>query len=303
MPSAPPGELSGIKGYPLSLQEHQNYGLMKTFIVPTDFSETSKNAARYAAQVAAQVAEAHIILYNVFDKVESGEDGSVMYNDHEGRKKLMELALESVKTDMLTLAPYIRITTVAEEERALIDGLTRLARHERADMIIMGITGTSKLGQIFMGSNTLEIVNRNVCPVMIVPPEAVFSGIKKVVFTSDFKDIERTTPVKPLQALLNIFHPIIHVVNVDSEHYVELTEDYKAEKEKLDIILQDFHKEYYFIRLFDFVDAINQFVMDHQIDLIITVPKNHSFLSGLFKTNHTKKLAYHSHVPLIAVHE
>ena len=39
------------------------------------------------------------------------------------------------------------------------------------------------------------------------------------------------------------------------------------------------------------------------IDVIVTVPKEHSFLSGLFKTSHTKKLAYHSHVPIIASHE
>jgi nucleotide-binding universal stress UspA family protein len=55
--------------------------------------------------------------------------------------------------------------------------------------------------------------------------------------------------------------------------------------------------------MFDFLDAISNFASDHEIDLIVTVPRKHSFISGLYKTSHTKKLAYHSHVPVVAIHE
>lgn len=275
---------------------------MKTFIVPTDFSDTSKNAARFAARLAEQVKDSHIILYNVFDKIETGSDGSVVYNDHEGRKKIMELALASVRTDMISLAPGISISCFAEEEGSFIDSLERLARHKEADMIIMGITGATPLEQVF-GSNTLSMVNRNVCPVMIIPPDASFTGVKNVAFTSDFKDIDKTTPIAALRKVLDIFKPLIHVVNVDSEHYVELTEEYKAERAKLEVILAGYETEFYFMRQFDFVDAINLFVSDYKIDMLFIVPKKHSFLGGLFKSSYTKKLAYHSHVPLVAVHE
>ena len=137
---------------------------MKTIIVPTDFSDTSKNAARFAAQVAAQVQDAHIILYNVFDKIESGSDGSVLTDEPEARKKIMELALESVKNEMLSLAD-VKISFIAEEEsRSFIDSLERIARHQMADLIIMGITGSTKLEQIFMGSNTLKIGRQKCLP-------------------------------------------------------------------------------------------------------------------------------------------
>ena len=215
----------------------------------------------------------------------------------------MELALESVKSDMLSLAPGIDITCIAEEESSFTDSLEKIARQHNVDMIIMGITGATSVAQILMGSSTLSMVNRNVCPVMIVPPDAVFTGIKKVVITSDFKEVEKTIPAVRVQALLSIFNPFVHVVNVDSEHYVEITEEYKTERAKLDAMLSNFDRDYSFIRLFDFTDAINQFVSDYHIDMIITIPKHHSFLGGLFKSSHTKRLAYHSHVPLIAIHE
>jgi hypothetical protein len=49
------------------------------------------------------------------------------------------------------------------------------------------------------------------------------------------------------------------------------------------------------------MDAINQFVADNNIDLILTFPRKHSFLSNVFKTTNTTKLAYHSHVPIAAI--
>lgn len=275
---------------------------MKTFLVPTDFSETSKNAARYAANIARQYQDVHIILYNFSDEISTGSDGSPLSDDDHSRRKVMELALESIRTDLSRITQS-QISCMAEEGTSLIDSIDRYARHNSVDLIIMGITGSTRLEQIFMGSNALKMIDRGTCPVMIVPPFASFKGIQDIMLTSDFKDVERTMPTKPIQKVLDLFKANLHVVNVDHEHYVEVTEEYKAERNKLETILQGYNPQFYFIRMYDFVEAVNQFVDDKEIDLILTVPKNHSFLSGMFRTSYTKKLAYHSHVPIIAVHE
>lgn len=275
---------------------------MKTFLVPTDFSETSKNAARYAAHIAKQYQDIHIILYNVSDEVAAGSDGTPTVDDEHSRRKVMELALESVKIDLSKITQS-QITCVAEEGTSLIDSIDRFARHNQIDMIIMGITGSTRLEQIFMGSNTLKMVDRGTCPVMIVPPFAQYKGIQDIMITSDFKDVDRTMPVRPIQNVLDLFKSNLHVVNVDHEHYVEVTEEYKAERAKLEGILSAYNPQFYFIRMYDFMEAVNQFVEDKEIDLIVTVPKKHTFLSNIFRSSYTKKLAYHSHVPIIAVHE
>ncbi|HEY0676919.1 MAG TPA: universal stress protein [Chitinophagaceae bacterium] len=275
---------------------------MKTFLVPTDFSETSKNAARYAAHIAKQYQDIHIILYNVSDEITAGSDGTPLAEDEHSRIKVMELALESIRIDLSRITPT-KISCVAEEGSSLVDAIETFSRHKAVDMIIMGITGSTRLEQIFMGSNTLKIVDRGTFPVMIVPPFAQYKGIQDIMLTSDFKDVETTMPVKPIQEVLDLFRANLHVVNVDHEHYVEVTDEYKIERAKLETILHQHNPQFYFIRMYDFIDAVNQFVEDKEIDLILTVPKKHSFLSGVFRSSYTKKLAYHSHVPIIAVHE
>lgn len=276
---------------------------MTNFIVPIDFSDTSKNAARFAAHLSTLTPDVNLILYNVFDTLETGSDSSVLGTDEAedaGRQYIMELALQSVKTELSAIT-NASITCVAEENNHFLDSLERYVFNNDIQLIIMGITGSTRLGQVLMGSNTLNIVKRGIVPVIIVPPDARSQSAKNIMLLTDFQDTEETIPIGSVKAILDMFKPNLHVVNVDHEHYVEVTVEYKREKAKLEDLLQGYNPEFYFIRLFDFVDATNQFVADKQIDMILTFPRKHSFLRSMFKTTYTKKLAYHSHVPIVAI--
>ncbi len=275
---------------------------MKKFLVPTDFSDTAKNAARYAVEMAANDPNAMIILYNLYDKIAAGSDGSLLTETDDDRKTILNQALAQLEIELHEIAS-VKIDYVAEEGNSLIESIERYVRHNGIDIVIMGITGATRLEQIFMGSNALNMAREGVCPVIIVPPNARFNKIKNVMLASEFKNVRTTTPVAQIKMVLDVFKPNLHIVNVDSEHYVELTEEYKKERAWLENRFEEYQPQFYFIRMFDFLDAISSFVADHQIDLIVTMPKKQSLLKALYKTSHTKKLAYHSHVPVVAIHE
>jgi nucleotide-binding universal stress UspA family protein len=275
---------------------------MKKFLVPTDFSDTSKNAARYAVELAQDDPTTTIILYNIYDKLAAGSDGTPLTESDEDRKKVLNQALANLEIELHEIST-VRIQYVAEEGSSLVESVEKYVRYNAIDVVIMGITGATRLSQIFMGSNALNMARQGVCPVIIVPPDATFKKIKNVLLASDFKNVKSTTPVAQIKSILEIFKPTLHIVNVDSEHYVQLTDEFKNEKSWLEKTFEEYNPEFYFIRMYDFLDAISNFTADHNIDLIVTVPRKHSFLSGLYKTSHTKKLAYHSHVPVVAIHE
>ncbi len=261
---------------------------MQTVIVPVDFSETSMNAARYAVQLMTGQYEVNMILHHVYEKASQAS---------EAVQKMEKLKSELSKSGI------VKINILAEEGSDFIAELEKLARHQQADLIIMGITGRSAIGQTFIGSNTLKMVERKVCPVLIVPPDASYRELKNVLLTSDFKNVGVATPSAPIKKVLKTFHPQLHVLNVDSQHYVALTEAYQSEKATLKEMFTDFHPEFYFLGWDDVDEAINQFAQDKNIDLIMIIHKEHNLLAKLFVKSHTKKLAYHSSVPVLALHE
>jgi nucleotide-binding universal stress UspA family protein len=261
---------------------------MKTVVVPVDFSETSLNAARYAQKMLTGAYGVELILYHMYEKKNEEQAANQQLSDLQ-----KTLAKDSaVKTEC--------IAVLGDD---LIDEIERVVNHRHADMVVMGITGRTALEQVFMGSNTLKLVDKNACPVLIIPPKATYTGVKNVMLTSDFKNVRLTTPSVPIKAVLELFRPVLHVVNVDSAHYVSITEEYQKEKAAMQALLSQYNPEFYFIGRYDFQETVEQFITDKKIDILITIPRHHSVIGGLFKGSHTKKLVYHSTVPILAVHE
>lgn len=261
---------------------------MHRVIIPIDFSATSFNAARFAARMLSGKKDVSVILYHQFED-SSERENCINY-------------LESLKQELLDKG----IAAVEYEHEMggdFIENLDKLIHQKRASLIVMGITGRSSLHQVFFGSNTLKMVDHSICPVLIIPPEADYSEIKNVAFASEFKDVEATTPVLFIKSILEMFNPFLHIINVNPEHYVSITEEYRQEKEKLINMFSEYDKEFYFLGMNDFYDAVDNFIRDYKIDLLLTVPHHHQTISALFRSTHTRKLAYHSHVPLLAVHE
>lgn len=268
---------------------------MKKFLVPVDFSDASINAAKYAVALTNDIADAEIVLYHVFSHLTFT---TLTKKDEGSRQQVSEAALEDVKSKIG--AGKHNISVVAEEG-SFIENIVDYTMGNDIDLVVMGITGSSRISQVFMGTNTLNVIRNVNTPVMIIPPDAYYRGLKSVVFISDFKDVARTTPFDSLKKILNLFKPDLEVLNVDAEHYVELTPEYKLERNEMEEKLSEFNPKFAFLRSYDFLDGISSFAETKNIDAIITVPRKHSFLSQLFKTSHTKKLAYHSKVPIIAI--
>jgi nucleotide-binding universal stress UspA family protein len=261
---------------------------MNTVIVPVDFSDTSLNAARYAARLLSGHYGVTLVLYHSYSKSSEAEEATA--------------ELESLKATLIK-DNIVKMEVLAHEESDFVDGLEKAARHRKADLVIMGITGKSALAQVFFGSNTLKMVERKVCPVLIVPQNAEFRQLKNVMLTSDFKNTVESTPSVPIKDFLDIFNPQLHVVNVDKDHYISLTEDYEKEKQELKQMFAAYKPEFYFMRLYDVDEAINLFAGSRSIDLIIVIQKNQSFIGKLLSGSRTKTLSYHSKMPILVMHE
>ena len=127
---------------------------MKKFLVPIDFSDTSVNAAKYAIALAKNIPDAEIILFHVYSRISfatltSKEEGS--------RQKVSESELNEVRKK--SVKEMITISCVAEKV-LLLKISADFAMGNFIDMVVMGITGSSKITQVFMGTNTLNVIQQ-----------------------------------------------------------------------------------------------------------------------------------------------
>ena len=277
---------------------------MKIILVPTDFSDVAKNAAIYAIQLGNQLNAEKIILYNAYQApiVTEPTMPVVQMIDMDTLKKISEEGLEHFKTSIESFCPEgIGLETLSEFA-ILSSNIEDICERTNADAVVMGTTGGNRLEEIFIGSTALSVLHHTKVPVIIIPPGAKFSEIKEIVLACDFSKVAEKTPMGPITRMLDESNAKLFVLNIDhNEKHFDTDTPYEAFT--LNNLLKKYNPEYHFLDDPDFIHGINDFVEKYEVDMIITIPKKHGLFEGLFKRSHTKQLAFHSHVPLMCIHE
>jgi nucleotide-binding universal stress UspA family protein len=276
--------------------------IMKTIIVPTDFSPVAMNAMNFAADMALSI-NASLMLFHVYHVPVSVTDVPVVVVSTDEMKKSSEEKLEELKRELSRITSG-KIKLYAESRLGdTVDELQDVCKEVNPFAVVMGTKGSSGVEKILFGSTTLTAIRHLTWPVIVVPPGKEYGkGIEKIGFACDFKKVVESTPVQFIKQMVKEFNAELHVLNVDheSKHF---TPDTPEESLMLHTLLEDLDPKYHFIDNVDVEDGINEFAEANNIDLLITIPKKHGLLEGLFKPSSTKQLVKQSHVPVMCVHE
>lgn len=280
---------------------------MKTILVPTDYSATAKNAALYAIHLASAIKVSKIVLYNAYQTPAVVADTAVMptaaipFFDVEDFRSISNTSMRHFKDSIQSFCPADIEIVQQIEYAGLESDINEICEKTNAHLIVLGITAASKIEEVLIGSTAINVVKSTKTPVIIVPAEARYSSVKNVMLACDFKKVAETTPLQPIKNILDATKASLHIVNIyDNEN--DITSGKTYQQELLHSLFIDYNPQFRFEYNEDFVTGINNYAQANNIDLIITIPKKHAFFEGLFKERHIKKLAFHSHVPLMCIH-
>ncbi len=275
---------------------------MKRIVVPTDFSASATSAMNYAVEMAKEIGAA-VHLYHVYQVPVAVSDVPVVIVSVEELKKNAEEQLDYLKKGLAHITSDKPVTVTTEATMGnTVDELEELCKRMHPFMVVMGSRGSTGMERILFGSTTLTAIKHLTCPVIVVPPGSNYKGIKKVGFACDFRKVIETTPTHYIEELVRLFGASLHVLNVDYEnkHFKPETPE---ESLYLHTLLKDLNPQYHFIEEKDIEDGINKFAEENNLDLVITIPKKHKLLDGLFRKSSTRQLVFESHIPVLCIHE
>ena len=277
---------------------------MQTIIITTDFSESSLNAAKYGANLAKPLGVGHIVLYHSYDNAPLATEVPIAETDtplaHEGSLLALEI-VEGALRQVLGDAANVSIELVANG-LPLVLGVQQLVEQHRAGLVVAGATGKSNLEQMLIGSSAVDLASDHKAPLLIVPKEACFTPIEKVVFACDLKQVSHTTPVAEIGLWLERLRAKLLVLHVALEGK-RFNPDLIPEQYTMHSLLNRFHPEYHYTESDDIADEIEDFAEDHDAGLIITIPKSYGFFERLFHRSVSKRLIKASEIPLLLLRE
>lgn len=275
---------------------------MKTIVAPTDFSPISLNAVYYAADLACVVGAGIALIHVCQMPLAISEVPAPTY----GIPELMDEAEHRIgllKEKILRRTNrQIEVTTEVKLGNILPE-INEYCDSQNVYAVVMGGESAGPFERVLLGGKTISAIDEFLWPLIIVPPESKFSGIKKIGLACDLRDVAETVPVDEIKRLVKQLKAELHVLNVVTEKEATLDPEMIKESRKLREMLKGLDTRYHYLSGDDIENEIVEFADKNKFDFLIVIPKNHTLISKLFRKRYSKKLVLHTHIPLMTIHE
>ena len=162
----------------------------------------------------------------------------------------------------------------------------------------MGTKGAHGINEIVLGTNTYVITKKSKYPVLVVPQNACYKAIQDIALATDYKALN-TTAVDTLKFFNRIFRSNIHLVHISDKEII--TEEEMAEAKSVNQHFKNITHHFHFIINKDLEQGINSYIKEKKIDMLALIPRKHGFFHSLFNKSQSKKLIYHTEIPLLAI--
>lgn len=272
---------------------------MEKILVPVDFSKASENALKYAMELAKITKSGLILLHSFSIPVLIDTVPVVMsLDDLEANSNQMLKELDQkIKKEEPTLT-----TDLIAKAGFVIDNILDVIQKHNVELVVMGMKGSTNAFDEFIGSNTTDLMKRTKCPVLVIPNDAKFIYPSSFVLACDHKKPLTPAIVKTIKYYSRLFGAKINILEVFKPQEAVTCEN-SVPAVLLDNSLTNYSHVSHLREGEDAAEELEKYITTYKPEWLIVVPREHSWLSSLFHHSFTKQMAYHTHLPLLSIHE
>ncbi len=275
---------------------------MLSILLPTDFSENSKNAITYALELYknedCKFYFLHCyppVIFSYEYQIEKGLIGKDIHKilQEESKERLYEFALSLMRKHGMEQEFEVEVV-----KGFLPDRISRAVSDNNIDLIVMGTKGETDSDRIIFGSNTTQIINKRCCPVITVPDDYKFAGLENILFPSDLNLAFKHKHFQPILKILELHKSNIKVLHITMQ---ELTSLQKIHKEFIKETFTDYKTTYDILEEKNIADVVYDYQQEHKSELLVMINNKHSFFENLFFKPTISKIAMHLQTPFMVI--
>jgi nucleotide-binding universal stress UspA family protein len=274
-------------------------------LVPTDFSKNAQKAIDYAVNIA--TGKSQIILLHSYQIIDTDSASRKIlfeeYNLDIARKLHDELKVQ--KRNIARIKPGTNVTAVLNDNN-LKGSIVEASEQYGVDFIVMGTQGASGLKKVFMGSFTARVIGNATVPVLAIPRMYKWRVPQNILFATNRFETD-TNILNTIFKVVNLFNAHLHVIvftdteSTDNDDYInqkiKLGEyEIELKKRNMDIKISSSH-----LMGSIFEDTLQLYIDEYSIDIVAMVTYKRSLLESIFNRSVTKKIAYRTRIPLLAI--
>ena len=266
---------------------------MKNILLPTDFSENSWNAIRYAIQFFNETSCNFYLLH-----VDDNLTRSLNKQNETSTDKLNAFLTKITNNQKVKNHHFSTIS----EHHSFVESIRKQVDENAIDYIVMGTKGASGIKKIILGSNTADVITRVKCNTLIVPEKANYEEIKQVAFPTDYSVEYNLQVLQPLSDILQKTKAGLNILHVSNESEI-LNTNQINNKSLLEEYFKHIKHKFHHIINKNIEETIETFAECKDVNLIAMIAKNLNFFQQLFFRSKIKEVSFQTAIPFLVLHE
>ena len=266
---------------------------IKTILFPTDFSERSKKALRQVISFM-KGSDMHLIVYHVYHRPGADDEKTGSLDEKE---KSVDNAFNHLKRAYPALNELSY--TFKKELGISTDKIIGMAEGADVDMMIMATKGAKGFGELW-GSKTEQIIQKVKIPVLVIPDSTSLENIDRIGLAYDYRITISSGTLAKIVAIADHLKANIDVIsiNLDERKLGEEKTNVRLELEKQ---LESIPHTFSYTHHANVEEGIMKYCHNNSINMIGILPKSYGFIEELFHESLTKKMVFHSDIPLLVI--
>lgn len=272
---------------------------MKHILIPTDFSESAKNASEFGIEMAKVLALPVRFLHSIQTPV----DWSKLNRQDEDKYPESKSKINRAKEDLKIWEKKAKEKDVDAEHTLLfntgMEELNNYVNPENYELIVMGTHGTKGFEKI-LGSNTQKLIRQSKVPVLAIKYPFEVANLKKILIASDLKEQSQPAFKKVFKMLgkLNIEKNLVYVnTPYNFKEYDEIENSMSNFLKKCDI--KDIKTQS--LSANNEARGIGMALNKLRPDLFISITHQRSGLDTIFSPSITEEIINNYDIPVLSI--
>lgn len=270
----------------------------KNILIPTDFSDSSKNALMHAVVIAEKL-KAGITLLNVIEppfNFPTNIEGVIDFlqeNSEQHLSQMIDAVKKAYPESEVKIKKQIKIGKAVPQ-------ILETISNQKIDLVILGTSVDAPNRKILFGSVSTDVILKSPKVVIAVPEfiDAERAHYKKLLFATNFRksDIEH---LKALAGFASFFDSEIDLIHVAESESMETDIKFRGLKELIKELNIYEKITFSLIQEEDTFKGISEYSEQNSVSMIVLNRYRKSIVEVLMNRNYAKILSMYSKVPLL----
>jgi nucleotide-binding universal stress UspA family protein len=269
---------------------------MMNILLPTDFSENSRNAAAYALQFFKDTPCNFHLLHVIPVPADK------LLNDYMS----MSSAVKENFDNLLSWLESIKINAehsfhICFKANYLIDAVRAKVQEKNIDLILMGTKGKTNNQGVVIGKNTSDVMMKVRCPVLAISENAVFKEHRQILFPTDYKIHYGNKMLRTLFNLASLSKAnvkILELFNTENEPLPDQVENRSFLQDSFSPRIPVLQTHYSSKEQ----NSKKIFLANRNVDMIVLAAKNLNLCQKFLQNDQKENIPFINQLPLLVLH-